>query len=688
MCVFDVPVAHAGEWEIVPLPEPPSYGTPAYQTWLTEEFIPRFPGQFDVKENGFDDGNTHPTSDTPHELRNGMVRSLGGNNGTGSSSAFQGRGWNSAVSQGGQGSVLFDDSFKVILRWHANQIYPNNPYQGQDDPNDPPNLSIPVYLKVEVNASASAADNANNTVDAKSHAHEHVKLSIVSEGEEHDTQEVKAAANDNGTWSNQSKTLYVKLSPKSSPSQPLTVFSLYGEGKLDSNRQSPIYYGSQSAMRWNNGSAGVTFGFTGNLTNYFLSISSGLEDSYRKVTTYDQLPKVIRYLGGNNQWAVDETQIGWGTLDGSGPGPWAVKIKRPANGSMTVESAADWRGSQWMGSVKFDTNPHGFISPTFAWTQPSGAMGGRTSESSLDLTIADAGPGNYVQGIRLGGNIGGQGIIRNSTAKVTATDSVATLSNSYTVNWHLPQEWNSSADITSAGPNKIFSQPGFYVDNGGVTHTVLEPDRNISFSIEEKTVNLNIITKNGINNASIVVSSGGGAVMLIPAAVLAPEIALPIAVGAAAVGGIGQLVAGTMPNPSPQTRYLDYGEYKAGMRHQKIVNDARAINPAAYPTDIPRTTNLPSFVNSAVAEINRIETLDSLTGTAHWNEDTFYKHATCTAVAGRYTDFEQWSGDEYGKNGFAGRCSMPVIRDELIFYVFTWTSTAPAPPPPTGGGAP
>ena len=356
-----------------------------------------------------------------------------------------------------------------------------------------------------------------------------------------------------------------------------------------------------------------------------------------------------------------------------------------------MESAAEWKGTQWMGSTQFNANQSGFTSPTFQWTKPSGAIGGRTSDSSLDLTIADAGIGNYVQGIGLGGDAGGQGMTSTSNAKVTVSDPNVTLSSDYTVNWHVPFEWDS-APVVSAGAPILFSQQGYVVDGNGNYSTTLEINVPAKINIEPKVTQFKLVTKDSVNAFGAILGVGSAVSGAVAAATVVTGVGLGppgwIALGLAVAGGGATYVAGQMPASSPVDISVNYGQYKADMRFQKMINDARALDPNAYPNEIPRCTNNVTFVNAAVQRIDELEAEYGANDNSVWDHDGNYKrNLTCTAVAGRLADVEDWSGDQYQHNGFADRCLMNVVKPGGVFYAYTWTSTPTVitPPPPTGG---
>ena len=281
-----------------------------------------------------------------------------------------------------------------------------------------------------------------------------------------------------------------------------------------------------------------------------------------------------------------------------------------------------------------------------------------------------------------------------STAKVTVSDANLTLTSDYNVNWHVPYEWEKAPFETVDGPNVLFAQPGYYVDSNTNPRTSVGPNKTLYFKEEAPVTEYKMLSKDGLSTAGLVLgtaSAGAGLILVYAsstavAALTSPVGWLALALAAASAGTT--YVSGTMPETTSDHKDSNYAQYKADMIHQKMVNDARAINPNAYPSDMPRSTNSVASVAAAVQEINRIESAYGVGANSHWNEDAFFNSngITCTAKMGRYTEVNSWRGDEYNHTGFVGKCLLDVTKPKSVFYVFTWTVLGPTPPPPTGSG--
>ena len=454
---------------------------------MTNEFALRFPGQFTVKEQGFRDNYSHSADENYVTLRDGVNRSQ-----TTLDTNVSGMGRESVYPQGGQGLVSFDSAIKVILRWKA-----DTDRSGTPDPNDTPNFDRPIYLKVKVAATASAFDVARNARDASENTHdtEHVELSIVADGSDHsETSGVPVITGDNGSAANQNKTTYIKLSPKSSPSEPLTIFKIKAKGEVEANRKSPSYRGGyetstgDSSMLWNYGSAFVGFEFTGELTNYFLSISSDLEDSWKKLV--GELPQDYKKYYGQYGWQPDPDKAQQVSAD---PLIWRVKCRRGADGSMTVESAAiywPFFGGVAYGGGVFNAHVAGVSNPSYKWNLTGGSPSPNAGEEldknqpSVNVSqvtrIPDMGTVPEIDGIDLGRQSDGSLTFSSSTIDLEVTDPATgvKLTNAYTVNWHpvwevtktLPDSPTIESQIADLG--KV--NPGDTVDVNVVNHSAID----------------------------------------------------------------------------------------------------------------------------------------------------------------------------------------------------------------------
>lgn len=168
----------------------------------------------------------------------------------------------------------------------------------------------------------------------------------------------------------------------------------------------------------------------------------------------------------------------------SDPPAWKLPVQPKADGSMTVESAATLSlgvdanllaTPYWYGGGVFTANTAGFTSPSYSWDVGSnnGVYNGNP------LTLVD-----YPQYV-LGGPKTltlGTGIplpITSTSFAVKVTDSVGSLSNAYTVNWHETLE-NISIDgapLTNYGelPAVVTNDSSASVDPNGTIKVWVRP---------------------------------------------------------------------------------------------------------------------------------------------------------------------------------------------------------------------
>ena len=147
-----------------------------------------------------------------------------------------------------------------------------------------------------------------------------------------------------------------------------------------------------------------------------LTLSSSIEDSY-----YKGAPDLVH--GQSDRWLH----------------------QRNSDGSMSVDAAATYsvadRNRQWIGTATFTANTSNFQSPQYAWSGNFNPVG-----SSPNMNQQS------VYGEFLLGSANSLPSPTTVTVNVTGPDStggnVATVSNTYTVNWHLPREKNTYLGAT------------------------------------------------------------------------------------------------------------------------------------------------------------------------------------------------------------------------------------------------
>lgn len=206
-------------------------------------------------------------------------------------------------------------------------------------------------------------------------------------------------------------------------------------------------------------------------------ISSSLEKSYHKVNNVQSLPTKKDETTG--VISVDESKIRETTpylVNGQPVGPWAVENERLQDGSIMVDSAAQWynpaktSGSSspsgtisnepkgWFGRGQYHENVIDVIPDKYFWDITGGSSQGLKTGMRLppadstvfvvDLQEVPDGPGHTkVEGLRLEGKQNGKQITPSSTVSLKVEgvapetqlpNGKVVLEDKYTVKWHPP----------------------------------------------------------------------------------------------------------------------------------------------------------------------------------------------------------------------------------------------------------
>ena len=389
MCAGNVRVAHAGYWTVEPIPGYPSYTSPdEYARLLAEReaaIRQRYPGQWSGVSSS--PPPTYPGSYTPKPWPEAPVEN----------SWVQGGTEATASGIGGKASVTYNSNVYAVLRYVPNWTRDvNGNYV--PDPADRP--TRPFYLKVHVTGYGVAGEG-DGSGEVRVPSREHLKFILTPQGAE-PGKEVSPLPSDfydsGASYMVTNRDFYIKVVPDGSLIQTVALVKVDADGHLDGGRTTTTG-GDSSSTRWNHGSTRIYFAVNGEMTSYSLSISNPIEPSWKKfVGVLPQEYQKLVNINGVWVWQPDPSKAQLVAKDFFGTNDiWKI-ICSPVNNVMTVESAAEWHSTRWLGSMRFDANQNGFSSPTFAWTKPIGAIGGSASSPSLYLTIADDGLGNIVNG--------------------------------------------------------------------------------------------------------------------------------------------------------------------------------------------------------------------------------------------------------------------------------------------------
>lgn len=225
------------------------------------------------------------------------------------------------------------------------------------------------------------------------------------------------------------------------------------------NKTSASPSGSGSSVSYTSVLLSANISLSGSLTNYGLYISSDLEPSYKKATKWSELPLQKDANGVDIPGTVDASQVSPSTpAFGAGgvqtSGPWGVACKRNLDGSMTVESPAQWDRLQkaWFGGGTYTANLAGYYGPVILWSwsggTPLGIAASDVANPNHNYLQIRMGSGSKLPSatsgdVNLGGDVGGNGSLISSTASVNvyqSTNSSSGTNTSYTVNWHRNYE--------------------------------------------------------------------------------------------------------------------------------------------------------------------------------------------------------------------------------------------------------
>lgn len=477
MSAFNVPLGHAGEWQIVP-------------AFDSAEEAARYQGTFSLYPYGEDQGTeVHPFID---HLR---IDDQGGATPGDVEIVAE------SYENGGAAGVTMDGTLHSILQWNPSMIT-NAAGELVPDPEDTPPPFV--YLRIEAQAYADATDvyavdPEEGYVRQPQKEHATATLSIVGLS---DPVTATTQVNTDGTLAQALMNQIIKVPSNGQIILTTPVATVHADGHLGSSRFTiPMVNGVSQQPLQNPGQARAGARYKATLMPYHLSISSDIEPSWKKLTGElpDKYKKRIN-VNGVWEWQPDPDKAQVVSAD---PQIWRVKCRRGADGSMTVERAATWReqndpedsAGNWYGSaLRVSANSQGFNNPQFQW-QVSGGTPGPSLQEQIDqgeqtLKLYHIWDGFWRNvGLNLGGfvpspesNYGDLGFTRQSTFDVTAKEATIpgiSLTSKYTINWHPPidnvEEYKNSIDSYTAFPAAVV---------GGYPESTNIPDENIRVVVD------------------------------------------------------------------------------------------------------------------------------------------------------------------------------------------------------------
>ena len=462
MCVFDVPLAHAGYWRIEPASQIP-YSAPNRQA----EVEKRYNGKFEAKAEGFPNnwygGSHYDNSSQPVDLYGTEVRPFGGNDWPTNQGGVFWYDSYAAMPEGGKGSVKASGTVGVVLRYSPSRIEDYETDSSKVDPNDKPDK--PIYIKVVVSPSVYAEDGNSNSNTSNPQDNDPLKEHVTFEAEP-----AGDVAGDSstigqrfepipyaGTSLEGRRTFYLRFDPTNKGEVdengdmlfivPL-VYITNAEAKLDGDRKTFRSY--MNASEWNEGRVQVLVSVESTLTPYALSIASSLGQTYHKVASDSDLPTLTN--PNNGSVGVDINRIRPETpYNGANSGPWGV-----LNSSGKADSVPQWKGylHAWTGGGDFSSVESGFVAPvTRTWTV--GGNGPISQNVSSKVAYGLNPLDNFYW--NLGGDASGNFDENSSlTVKVDDGSGIGPLTSTYSANWHKEDEnWEEDGNRTHPLPNQL-----------------------------------------------------------------------------------------------------------------------------------------------------------------------------------------------------------------------------------------
>lgn len=677
MGVVNVQPAYAGYWSIDPLSYEGDFAD--YQTQKEK----RYSGAIKSEAEGFNSGQT------PYPVRAGVqptvVRTYERNFVNGSDESMDGGAlvWRadiSATPDAGAGEASSEGSLNLVLRYQPRQNYDDATDSATPDPTDKPTGLL--YLKVTVSPSVTARDG-NGTQSYNVADKAHVSVSIVPGGDASSVkQDLAEQTIERTKVIHGQKTFYLKFDASDGGGEPgpngstlyiVPLVSFKAKATLDRDRQT--FRSSWNSTEWNEGRVGANMEVRAEMTQYFLSISSNIEDSWKKLE--GDLPQEYqKRVNVNGVWEwqpdSDKAQLVW-----AHPQIWRVKSRHGADGSMTVESAADYLydvsagnilNEQWYGALSpanLTANPQGFSLPDYEWSLQGGQVMPNTSSQldrhasdlqQLNIAVGDQGTDidNYAitSGIGLGGTdtLGTKSTTLTATVRETDPSRPAVILNTgYTINWHTPSE-----------NDQVIIANDVYIDGTAMTTGTIGNQSNTQEENGSLEVWINpvpwqsIISLNGNDWGFI-----GGA-----ATVLTSGSALIVERGAqATIGGLSAL-SKALPSfavaaGSAGASWTFNGPPVAPLK-QNIVNNSAEWGQAVDET-LARKAIPPGQQASASDPQIRIDPSSALDGytesqlkDTNWETNPLWKSYVMTPHIRQNYKNVVTTGDGYDRNGYAG----------------------------------
>jgi hypothetical protein len=332
--------------------------------------------------------------------------------------------------------------------------------------------------------------------------------------------------------------------------------------------------------------------------------------------------------------------------------------KRSADGSMTVDSAAQWlsannhpntvsttaTGYQWFGGGTFSAGDQNFTSPSYEWEidppqfnngminiYPKYSNGGRNIEfGPEDFSSL------YTMGHYLGGNLDDGPSAKSTTLTVTVTDAAdgAVGENTYKIRWHKPLEnpfeyRNDDNDPAVKFTKLVSAQAN--IPAGGISE---KGEASPAISVTLHPVPIGVKIRAVLWNGFLLGST----------AYLGANVTIDPVVKAF----LGSAFSQIYENPQPIMGPDQHNTYELWLRAKQS-----DLDPNYEPIrNNPKSTPEPMFISVPSTDLDWDASQLSVTDAMN---DSFWQRSKLTDLSVRYYYRDRFfCGEEYGTNGFIG----------------------------------
>lgn len=375
---------------------------------------------------------------------------------------------------------------------------------------------------------------------------------------------------------------------------------------------------------------------------------------------------------------------------------WKIQCLRNADGTMTVESAAEWDRLQkaWFGGGTYTANSTGYYFPSYHWSWSGGTlMALAASDVTQDRPQIQMGSGSKLPSatsgdVNLGGTVDGNSSLTSSTATVTVYEparSETRTDDSYTVNWHRNYENVVEDPATVPGVDPTGKPTGSFTYNmvvGAPTGVFPKYNTNQENDTVEVWVNPDPMTFYvGLNGndwtvIGVVATVGTGGVAALPEAAV-PAIAVvgkawPAMAVCLGVTGIGYHYTSGPPSAAKVLCSNSSASWQQAVNETlQVMKDSRSVAPSGLcPT---MRVDPPSLMNGF--------TLTQLNDT-NWQTNPLWSKCTMTPYVKSIYQNHLYRGDGYDGHGYLGRVpsqlSSPYGSPQVVSY-YTLSTTPSSP---------